>query len=120
MFNSTYYTILGGVSKPSKLIERLVELEYKVALICDEELLGFRDSFSSKKSWFLKQIFAKKAVIEDVNYILLAKNANGFSYLMNPPACLEDLEAMEDVVIIFDFDNTDAELMNKHLKKFKK
>ena len=119
MFNSTYYTILGGVSKPSKLIERLVELEYKVALICDEELFGTLEIHSAAKKAGLKPIFAKKAVVEDVNYILLAKNANGFSYLMNPPACLEDLEAMEDVVIIFDFDNTDAELMKKHLKYLK-
>ena len=95
------------------------ELEYKVALICDEELFGTLEIHSAAKKAGLKPIFAKKAVIEDVNYILLAKNANGFSYLMNPPACLEDLEAMEDVVIIFDFDNTDAELMAKHLRALK-
>ena len=70
MFNSTYYTILGGVSKPSKLIERLVELEYKVALICDEELFGTLEIHSAAKKAGLKPIFAKKAVIEDVNYIL--------------------------------------------------
>mgnify|MGYP001027393029 CR=1 FL=1 len=118
MFLQTHYSILNATGKVKDVLARVKELDYKVAIISDNNLFGTLEFYYQAKKEGIMPIISVRTVIEGVSFILLAKNENGYKNLSRmskyEEPTLELLkEHSEDVVVIIDFDNLDAQALEK-------
>jgi len=118
MFNSTYYSILNATSKPKNLVAKLKELEYKVAIICDDNLFGTLEFYYECKKAEITPIISTKVEIEGVNFILIAQNKEGYKNLSRmskfEKITLEEFSKyIENIIVVFNFDNLEEEMVMK-------
>jgi DNA polymerase-3 subunit alpha len=75
------YSLKESSIKIQDAIKKLKELDYKVAILCDNELFGFLDFYNEVKGAGLKPIISQEMIIDEVKVILIAKNSAGFKEL---------------------------------------